>query len=92
MSSEQFFSNIQDENMFTDRPMGKKNKKNKMPQDSKQGNNFLEMNHSETRIDCGGHTFGQAVSEKIYKNRPIRNKNCLWRSCLSIDRDKMSNL
>jgi hypothetical protein len=63
-----------------------------MPQDSKQGNNFLEMNHSETRIDCGGHTFGQAVSEKIYKNRPIRNKNCLWRSCLSIDRDKMSNL
>ena len=26
------------------------------------------------------------------KNRPIRNKNCLWRSCLLIDRDKMSNL
>ena len=38
-------------------------------------------------------SFGQAVSEKkIYKNRPIRKKNCLWRSCLSMDRDKMSNL
>jgi hypothetical protein len=23
-------------------------------------------------------SFGQAVSEKIFKNRPFRNKNCLW--------------
>ena len=38
-------------------------------------------------------SFGQAVSEeKIFKNRPIRNKNCLWWPCLLIDRDKMSNL
>ena len=38
-------------------------------------------------------SFDQAVSEeKIFKNRPIRNKNCLWRPCLLIDRDKMSNL
>ena len=27
-------------------------------------------------------SFGQAVSEKILKNRPIRKKNCLWRPCL----------
>jgi hypothetical protein len=28
-------------------------------------------------------SFGQEVSEeKIFKNRPIRNKNCLWRPCL----------
>jgi hypothetical protein len=26
------------------------------------------------------------------RNRPIRNKNCLWRPCLSTDRDDMSNL
>jgi hypothetical protein len=38
-----------------------------MPQDSKQGNIFLEMNHSETRIDCGGHTFGQAVRRRFLK-------------------------
>ena len=38
-------------------------------------------------------SFGQAVSEeKIFKNRPIRNKNCLWRPCLLMYRDKMSNL
>ena len=26
------------------------------------------------------------------KNRPIRNKNCLWWPCLLMDQDKMSNL
>ena len=34
--------------------------------------------------------FGKAVSEeKSSKNLPIRNKNCLWRSCLLMDWDKM---
>jgi hypothetical protein len=38
-------------------------------------------------------SLGQAVLEKkIFKNRPIRNKNCLWRPCLLMDRDEMSNL
>jgi hypothetical protein len=38
-------------------------------------------------------SFGQALSEeKIFKNRPIRNKNSQWRPCLSMDRYKMSNL
>ena len=38
-------------------------------------------------------SFGQVVSEeKICKNRPIRNNNCLWRPCLLMDRDKMSYL
>ena len=38
-------------------------------------------------------SFGQAVSEeKIFKNRPIRNKNCLWQPCLLMDRDEMSKL
>ena len=35
-------------------------------------------------------SFGKAISEeKIFKNRPIRNKNCLWRLCLLMDWDKM---
>jgi alpha-amylase/alpha-mannosidase (GH57 family) len=39
------------------------------------------------------HFFGQAVSEeKILKNRPIRNKNCLWWPCLLMDRDEMSTI
>ena len=38
-------------------------------------------------------SFGQAVSEeKIFRNRPIRNKNCLWQPYLFMDRDEMSSL
>ena len=38
-------------------------------------------------------SFGKAVSEeKIFRNRPIRNKTCLWRPCFLIDRDDMRNL
>ena len=38
-------------------------------------------------------SFGQVVSEeKIFRNRPIRNKNCLWRSCLLMDQNEMSTL
>jgi hypothetical protein len=36
-------------------------------------------------------SFGQAVSEKIFRNRSIRNKNCLWQPCLLMDWDEMSN-
>jgi hypothetical protein len=38
-------------------------------------------------------SFGHAVSEeKIFRNRPIRNKNHLWWPCLLMDRDGMSTL
>ena len=38
-------------------------------------------------------SFGKTVSEeKNLKNRPIRNKNCLWQPCLLMDREEMSNL
>jgi hypothetical protein len=38
-------------------------------------------------------SFGKAVSEKkIFRNRPIRNKNGLWQPCLLSNREEMSNL
>jgi hypothetical protein len=38
-------------------------------------------------------SFGQAISEEtIFLNRPIRNKNCLWRPCLVMDHKKMCTL
>jgi hypothetical protein len=38
-------------------------------------------------------SFGQAVlEENFFRNRPIRNKNCLWRPCLLTDWDEMNNL
>ena len=46
-------------------------------------------------IDASYHvfgSFGQAISEeKIFLNRPIRNKNFLWWPCLLMNRDDMSN-
>jgi hypothetical protein len=29
---------------------------------------------------------------RFYKNRPIRNKNCLWQPCLVMDHNKMYSL
>jgi hypothetical protein len=38
-------------------------------------------------------SFSKAVSEeKIFRNRPIRNKNCLWWPCLLMDQDETINL
>ena len=37
-------------------------------------------------------SFGQAVSEKIFRNRPIRNKNFLWWPYLVMDYNKMCTL
>jgi hypothetical protein len=38
-------------------------------------------------------SFGKAVSEdKIFRNRPIRNKNCLWQPYLLMDRNEIGNL
>ena len=38
-------------------------------------------------------SFGKGVSEeKIFRNPPIRNKNCLWQSGLLTNWDEMSNL
>ena len=84
-----------------------------------RGEDFLEINQSETRMVCGSHvfygselneqslqrtfqgcflprfdSFGQAVSEEkiFFRNQPIRNKNGLWWPCLLMDRDEKSNL
>ena len=32
------------------------------------------------------------LAKQIFRNRPIRNKNCLWWPYLLMDRDEMSNL
>ena len=35
-------------------------------------------------------SFGQVVSEEMFKYRPIRNKYCLWQPCLLMNQYKMS--
>jgi hypothetical protein len=34
----------------------------------------------------------QFQRRRFFRNRPIRNKNCLWWPCLLTNRDEMSNL
>ena len=34
----------------------------------------------------------QSGNREVFRNQPIRNKNCLWQPCLLTDRDEMSNL
>jgi hypothetical protein len=36
--------------------------------------------------------FTSVTEERIFRNRPIRNKNCLWQPYLLMDRDEMSNI
>ena len=38
------------------------------------------------------HLAWQFQRRRFFRNQPIRNKNCLWRPCLSMVLDKMSNL
>jgi Zn-finger protein len=37
-------------------------------------------------------SFGQAIKRRFFRNRPNKNKNCLWWPCLLMDQDEMSNL
>ena len=38
------------------------------------------------------HMAKQFQRRRFFRNQPIRNKNCMWWSCLLTDRDKMSIL
>ena len=59
---------------------------------SKRNEQFPQRTFHRCFLPCFG-SFGQAVSEQIFfRNRLIRNKNCMWRPCLLMERDKMRNL
>ena len=35
---------------------------------------------------------GKWFQRRLFRNQPIRNKNCLWWPCLLTDQDEMSNI
>ena len=37
------------------------------------------------------HLAKRFLQRRLFRNRPIRNKYCLWRPCLLTDRDEISN-
>ena len=56
--------------------------------------NGMRNSHRGPSIDASYHVSVQLAklfqSRRFFRNRPIRNKNCLWWPCFLMDRDKMS--
>jgi hypothetical protein len=48
--------------------------------------------HVDTSYQVSVHMAKQFQRRRFFRNRPIRNKNCIWWTCLLTDQDKMSNL
>ena len=48
--------------------------------------------HVDASYQVSVHMAKQFQRRRFGRNRPIRNKNCMWWPCLLTDRDEMSNL
>ena len=54
--------------------------------------NLYRVPSKEASYQVSVHLAKRFLKRRFFRNRPIRNKNCLWWPCLLMDRDKMSNL
>ena len=48
--------------------------------------------HVDASYQVSVHMAKQFQRGRFFRNRPIRNKNCMWWPCLLTHQDKMSNL
>ena len=48
--------------------------------------------HVDASYQVSVHMAKQFQRRRFIRNRPIRNKNCMWWPCLLTDQDEMSNL
>jgi hypothetical protein len=48
--------------------------------------------HVDAFYQVSVHMAKQFQRRRFFRNRPIRNKNCMWWPCWLADRDKMNNL
>ena len=48
--------------------------------------------HVDASYQVSVHMAKQFQRRRYFRNRPIRNKNCMWWPCLLTNRDEMSNL
>ena len=48
--------------------------------------------HVDASYQVSVHMAKHFQRRRFFRNRPIRNKNCMWWPCLLTDRDEMSNL
>ena len=48
--------------------------------------------HVDASYQVSVHMAKQFQRRRYFRNRPIRNKNCMWWPCLLTNRDEMNNL
>jgi hypothetical protein len=48
--------------------------------------------HVDASYQISVHMAKQFQRRRFLRNRPIRNKNCMWSPCLLTDRDEMSTI
>jgi hypothetical protein len=48
--------------------------------------------HVDDSYQVSVHMAKQFQRRRFFRNRPIRNKKCMWWPCLLTDRDEMNNL
>jgi hypothetical protein len=59
--------------------------------DQNEMSNFYRGPSIDASYQVSYHLAKRFQRKSCYRNRPIRNKNCLWRPCLLTDQNKMSN-
>ena len=55
-------------------------------------NNLYRGPSIDASYQVSDHLVKRFQRKRFFRNRPIRNKNCLWWPCLLMDQDEMSNL
>ena len=48
--------------------------------------------HVDASYQVSVHMAMQFQRRRFFRNRPTRNKNCMWWACLLTDRDEITNL
>jgi hypothetical protein len=89
-----FSQAVSEEKIFRNRPIRNKNYlwRPCLLMDRDKMSNLYREPSMDASYQVSVHLAKRFQRRRFFRNQPIRNKNCLWRPCLLMDQDKMSNL
>jgi hypothetical protein len=92
--SDHLAKQFQRRRFFRNRPIGNKNClwQSYLLMDRDEKSNLYKEPSVDASYQVSDHLAKQFQRRRFFRNRPIGNKNCLWRSYLLMDRDEKSNL